>query len=191
MLFKSATLKQIRDGQIDLAFRRWKRPTVKSGGTLNTPIGQLTITLLTEVKVSDISKADLRRAGYSNLTDLSSQLKPDGTLYRIEFKILGADPRLQLREQPIKSENEFEELHAKLIRMDKRSPIKWTRAVLFLIEQFPESPAVRLAERIEIPKMELKTKVRRLKNLGLTISHSVGYSLSPRGVSYLKWTSND
>ena len=34
MLLKHVTLEGIRDGRITLAFRRWKRPTVKAGGTL-------------------------------------------------------------------------------------------------------------------------------------------------------------
>jgi hypothetical protein len=37
MLLKRAILDGIADGRISLVFRRWRRPTVKKGGTLNMP----------------------------------------------------------------------------------------------------------------------------------------------------------
>ncbi len=43
MLLKQDVLEGIRAGRITLAFRRWLRPTVKTGGTLLTPMGQLRI----------------------------------------------------------------------------------------------------------------------------------------------------
>ncbi len=43
MLIKQQTLDGIRDGRVTLAFRRWQRPTVRSGGTLLTGGEQLTI----------------------------------------------------------------------------------------------------------------------------------------------------
>ena len=191
MLFKSTTLERIRTGHIDVAFRRWKRPTVKAGGTLVTPIGQLAITSLTEVREEEISNEDLRRAGYSEFGDLITNLSAEGSLYRIEFKISGADPRLQLREQLITTKKEFDDLATKLERMDSRAEQPWTREFLILIDQNPRTLAGKLADEIEMPKMDFKNRVRRLKNLGLTISHQVGYSLSPRGKSYLKWLADD
>ena len=41
MLIRQQILSGIADGKIDLAFRRWTRPTVKAGGTLLTTIGRL------------------------------------------------------------------------------------------------------------------------------------------------------
>jgi hypothetical protein len=43
MLFKQATLAAIAAGRVTLAFRRWRRPTVRAGGTLVTPVGMLAI----------------------------------------------------------------------------------------------------------------------------------------------------
>ena len=37
-------------------------------------------------------------------------------------------------------------------------------------------------------RLAFKADVRKLKNLGLTLSHEVGYSLSPRGQAYLDQT---
>lgn len=33
----------------------------------------------------------------------------------------------------------------------------------------------------------MKVDIRKLKALGLTISHDVGYEPSPRGTAYLEW----
>lgn len=43
MLLKNSILKRIKAGEITLAFRKWKRPTVKTGGTLRTSVGVLAI----------------------------------------------------------------------------------------------------------------------------------------------------
>ena len=43
MLFKAPVLTAIAEGQVTLAFRRWRKPTVRAGGTLTTPIGVLAI----------------------------------------------------------------------------------------------------------------------------------------------------
>ena len=37
MLLDRRTLDGIASGEIDSAFRRWKRPSVRSGGTLRSP----------------------------------------------------------------------------------------------------------------------------------------------------------
>ena len=43
MLIRRNVLESIRAGRIRLAFRRWKRPTVRAGGTLRTAVGVLQI----------------------------------------------------------------------------------------------------------------------------------------------------
>ena len=50
----------------------------------------------------------------------------------------------------------------------------------------PKQPAAGLAERMESDKTWLKTNVRKLKNLGLTISLQVSYSLSARGAKVVR-----
>jgi hypothetical protein len=42
-----------------------------------------------------------------------------------------------------------------------------------------------LADVLGRERLDFKTDVRKLKNLGLTISLGVGYRLSPRGAAYL------
>ena len=49
-------------------------------------------------------------------------------------------------------------------------------------------PAIRagdLADEVGRERLPFKADVRKLKNLGLTISLGVGYELSPRGQAYL------
>ncbi len=72
---------------------------------------------------------------------------------------------------------------ARLDKASKRGP--WTIDVLRLIESHPQVRAQDLAESIGIEKDVLKNDVRKLKALGLTISFSPGYELSPRALAYL------
>jgi biotin operon repressor len=45
-----------------------------------------------------------------------------------------------------------------------------------------------LAETLGRERFALKTDIRKLKRLGLTLSLEVGYELSPRGQAYLDTT---
>ncbi len=77
MLIKTAILKRIKSGETTLAFRRWRRPTVKSGGTLRTAIGELSIKRVAKTNGRNISDKEARRAGYAGkaalLADLGSR----------------------------------------------------------------------------------------------------------------------
>ena len=53
----------IQKGTVSLAFRRWRRPSVKPGGTLLTAAGLLHIGDIEIVTLADISNTDARRAG--------------------------------------------------------------------------------------------------------------------------------
>jgi hypothetical protein len=65
VLLENRTLEGTADGAIALAYRRWKRPTVRGAGTLRTRIGVLEILAVDLVAVSAIGAADPRQAGYS------------------------------------------------------------------------------------------------------------------------------
>jgi hypothetical protein len=102
MIFRQRFLDGIRDGRVTLAFRRWRRPTVKSGGTLLTAVGELQIARVATVSPDRITEADARRAGYESRTALLDELnaRAEGDVYRIELGSLGADPRVALRASP-------------------------------------------------------------------------------------------
>ena len=108
MLFRQKFLDGIRDGTVTLAFRRWRRPSVRAGGTLLTPVGQLGIASVDEVAITRISEADARSAGYQSRDELVAELRSrdEGTIYRIELGPLRPDPRVALvgrRRSPIES----------------------------------------------------------------------------------------
>jgi hypothetical protein len=139
MLFQQRFLDGIRDGSITLAFRRWQRPSVRAGGTLLTPVGQLTITSLSKVALRDISKADARRAGYESLDELHAALhdRTRGEIYRIELGSLRPDPRIALRKAATLTAEETRDLITRLQRLDDHAPRPWTLRTLELIRSRP------------------------------------------------------
>ena len=94
MLIRQETLQRIRSGEITLAFRCWKRPTVKSGGRLRTAIGELTIQNVEPVELPDISARQAQQAGYPSLSELQAELsRRNGQIYRIRLAWGGPDSR--------------------------------------------------------------------------------------------------
>lgn len=177
MLFKAPVLTAIAEGQVTLAFRRWRKPTVRSGGTLTTPVGVLAIDAVEPVAPEDIDEAQARDAGYRSRQALLDDLAGDAQLYRIGFRLAGDDPRKAMRLDT--SEAALDAMEAALAKLDARRP--WTAAVLDLIAANPGMRAPDLAARLGRETLAFKTDVRKLKALGLTQSLEIGYRLSPRG----------
>ena len=87
MLLKLSDLEAIRDGRIDLVFRRWSRPTVKSGGSLKTRLGILYIGRIDDLRPEDVTEVDAKRAGFADLAAFLRWLetmKPGTLFQRIE-----------------------------------------------------------------------------------------------------------
>ena len=188
MLFKQNYLAQIADGTVNTAFRKWKKPTVKTNGTLITPIGQLKIIEVLLIDYASITDHEINAAGYQSRQELDKELsaKSEGELYKITFELLGDDPRIALRETSEISEEEFIKIKNKLKRLDSAGVIKdWTLKVLNSIKDHPGKRAIELAKDLGYDKMWLKPSIRKLKSMGLTISLPVGYKLSPRGKEVL------
>lgn len=189
MLFKQKYLAQIVDCTVNTAFRKWKKPTVKTDGTLITPVGQLKIIEVQQIDYSSITDHEIKAAGYESRQELDKELsaKSEGELYKITFKLIGDDPRIALRETSEISEEEFIKIKDKLKRLDTSGVIKdWTLKVLSSINDNAGKRAVDLAKDLGYDKMWLKPSIRKLKSMGLTISLPVGYKLSPRGEEVLK-----
>jgi len=188
MLLRKATLDGIVAGDIDLAFRRWTRPTVKSGGTLRTQAGMLEIERVEIVPIESVTGEDACRAGveFEELIGFLSA-KTEGDVYRVEFGRIVPDPRVALRNDDGFSEADFEEVRARLERLDLASPRgPWTGQFLRLLADKPHVRAQDLADGLGLEKIAFKNDVSKLKGLGLTISHSPGYELSPRGKAVLR-----
>jgi hypothetical protein len=180
MLLDKQTSDGIAEGRIRVVFRTWKKPSVKSGGTLRTRIGVLAIEAVEPITPRQISTRDVADAGFASRSELLSELEGrSGTLYRIRVRLAGADPRIALR-QTLPSAAELAELRTRLQRMGA-----WTREYLELIRTRPAQRAPELAQLMGLETAPFKQRVRKLKELGLTESLEVGYRLSPRGLAYL------
>ena len=187
MLLRQATLKGIRSGAISIAFRRWRRPTVKTGGSLLTSIGQLAIEAVDEVHLDEITEADAAAAGFCDLASLLAELKTrsSGSLYRVRLSLAGPDPRVALRRK-IPLGRELDEILHKLARMGAGLNGGRPADVLRAIQRSPGIRAAELASELGMMRDVFKRRVRALKGLGLTESLEVGYRLSPRGVAVLE-----
>jgi hypothetical protein len=189
VLIKRAVLDGIVEGRIDLQFRRWRRPTVKTGGKLRTVVGELSVERVEPISERRITTSDATRAGYASRADLLRDLatfRDDGQLYRIEVRLAGPDPRAVLRERADLGDEEVAELQRRLARFDAASTHgPWTMETLELIERCPATLAADIAASVGRQKTPFKADVRKLKELGLTESLDVGYRLSPRGRAFL------
>jgi hypothetical protein len=184
MLIRPETFAAIKAGSIDTQFRRWTRPTVKTGGSLTTGWGVLAIDTVEPIALADITADDLHRAGLASLAELEGYLAPEGQLYRVRLHYAGEDPRIALREA-LPDDAELVVLSTKLRKLDDSEP--WTEATLSLIAEFPEKRAASLAKRMGMDQLPFKVRVRKLKALGLTESLEIGYRLSPRGAAVLAY----
>ena len=182
MLFRRDVLERIRTGGVTVAFRRWKRPTVKPGGRLRTAVGTLAIDGVHGVSDAEVSEADARSAGFDSPAELLRDLGQAGQLYCIRFRFLGPDGRAARQRQDDVSPAELEAVLRDLARLDRgRATQPWTAATLALIARRPGRPAGELAAERGLDKPRFKRRVRQLTDMGLTESLTVGYRLSPRG----------
>ena len=108
--------------------------------------------------------------------------------YRIRLHAAeGVDPRAELAGSSTLTDEERTEIDRRLDRLDRASPHgPWTHAVLEAIAAHPGVRAADLAQGFGRETQPFKIDVRKLKNLGLTLSLEIGYMLSPRGESYLR-----
>ena len=188
MLFTKRFWDGLGNGSVTLAFRRWKRPTVKAGGALRSPGGYLAIDAVELVGEEDLDDVQARRAGYGDLAELRTELGPPvpgRALYRVTFHLAGPDPREVLRADDALTDDDVAELRKRLDRLDRASPEPWTDATLRAIAAQPGVVSTTLAEQLGMARPPFKLNVRRLKALGLTETLKIGYRLSPRGAAFL------
>lgn len=190
VLFQKRFWAGIADGSITVAFRRWKRLQVVADRPYRTPAGRIQITSIGEVDPSTISDADARRAGHTDSAALRDDMPGSERLvvYRIEFYLLDEpDPREVLAADDRLGDADIAEISARLDRLDRASRHgPWTRPVLRAIRDRPAVRAPDLATVLRRETKMFKMDVRKLKNLGLTISLRIGYRLSPRGEAYMR-----
>lgn len=191
MLLPPQVAHGVADGSMSVAFRRWKKPAVKPGSTFKTVAGVVRVVSVRSVRPEKISKADAVRAGHPDADSVRKRLagEEDWTTFRIELAWAGEDPRIALRESAELTAEDVAAIDARLERLDRASSHgAWTVRTLDLIRQHPQRRAPDLAAIEGRETAPFKIDVRKLKGMGLTISHPVGYELSPRGVAYLRMT---
>ncbi|HEX7172848.1 MAG TPA: hypothetical protein VF365_09610 [Candidatus Limnocylindria bacterium] len=185
MLFPARVLAGLQSGTVDRAFRRWERPRVRAGGSQRTAIGVIGFDSVVAVRREELGEDDARRAGFASLDALLAFIdrRADGAIYRIRLRLVGPDPRVELREA-LPDDAELGEIQRRLERLDRASRHgPWTHDVLSAIRDQPGVPAAELAAGFGREKLPFKVDVRKLKELGLTESLRPGYRLSPRGAS--------
>lgn len=191
MLLPPILAQGVREGTVSLAFRRWRRPDVRPGSQFRTSAGVVRVDSVDPVDPALISDHDAVLAGHPDADSVRRRLAGEAgwTTYRIRLSWAGEDPRLALRSDDGLSADAVAAIDARLERLDRASSHgSWTMATLALIGRRPHTRAPDLARELGRERDPFKIDVRKLKNLGLTISHPVGYELSPRGLAYLART---
>jgi hypothetical protein len=192
VLFEQRFWEPISRGEVTVTFRRWKRRQAIAGRRYRTAGGIIEADAVDVITVEEITDADARAGLYPSVDALVADLRgtPDLDLYRIRFHTVDEpDPRSELAAAAELSVEEVAVLDARLARLDNASSHgAWTMATLRLIERRPGVRAGDLADEVGRERLPFKTDVRKLKNLGLTISLGIGYRLSPRGEAYLAAT---
>lgn len=190
MLFLKRFWPGMVDGSITLTFRRWKRQQVLPGRDYRTPAGIITVTAVDVIDPATITDEEAKASGHPDAATLRKELRgtDDLPVYRIAFHLAtGPDPRAELAADGELSDHDVSDISARLARLDQASKHgPWTHATLRTIRERPAVRAGDLADDFGRERLEFKTDVRKLKNLGLTISLEVGYRLSPRGEAYLR-----
>ncbi|MCH7812177.1 MAG: hypothetical protein IH958_06065 [Chloroflexi bacterium] len=192
MLFEQRYHDGLVRGEITLTFRVWRRPRVKAGGRYRFGAsGVLAVIGVDEVRASEITDRDARRSGFADRESLLDYLRKlqggslpaDAKLFRVAFRYVARpDERLALAQEIGLSREDVDADCERLRRMDARSAHgPWTVDTLALIEKQPAIAASRLAQLVGRERLRFKADVRKLKNLGLTVSLDVGYEISPRG----------
>ena len=194
MLFRYSFHQAIASGEIGVTYRAWKRARVKVGNRyrLNAD-GVVAVDEVRETPVAQITAAAARASGFTSRDALLRQLVPRGagdppaTVFEVRFHYV-PDPRTPVADVSADvAEDALRDLLGRLRTMDARSRVgPWTGATLALIAANPRVAASRLAPHLGLDTAPFKSNVRKLKALGLTISHDTGYTLTSLGARVLR-----
>jgi hypothetical protein len=195
VLFQQRFKDGIRKGSVTRTYRTWETPRVQVGKQYRLgPEDAVEVDAIEAVALGKIPAADAKKCGFADRDELlatiekhaKQELTARSKVFRVIFRhVRATDPRIARRDDA--SAQALDEIAVRLERMDRSSKRgAWTRAVLRLIEKHPEVAASKLAPRLKRETRAFKADVRKLKELGLTVSHEVGYSLSRRGRALLK-----
>jgi hypothetical protein len=88
MQFLQSLRDRIRRGEITTTVRLWQRPHVKVGGRYTLPPGEIVVTRILEVPLTDITPELARASGFAGLVDLLKVAKhgPGRRVFVIDFR---------------------------------------------------------------------------------------------------------
>jgi hypothetical protein len=75
MMFAKPLRARVRSGEITRSVRIWQRPHVKVGGRYPLLDGEIEITWITEIDLSDITEEMARASGFASLEELMAVAK--------------------------------------------------------------------------------------------------------------------
>ncbi len=190
MMFRREDHERVANGEITLTFRLWKTPKVKAGKRYATGFGTVEVENVSVIPAALVTRKDVRPSGMRNINAIWASagehtktcVVAETLLHRVQFRFLGDVPVSGAR-GPDTDLNAMRKLLQKKDHLSSRGP--WTLQILRLIEGGPRVPARVLAAELGWQTLDFKANVRKLKALGLTISHEVGYELSDIGRRYL------
>ncbi|MFG2172571.1 hypothetical protein ACGFMO_14535 [Streptomyces niveus] len=189
MMLTRVVAEGVARGEVTLAFRRWATSRVSAGRTFLSVAGVIVIDAVERIDPATITAEDAHAAGARRVEDVLAALRgaAGDPVFRITLSYGGPDPRHATADDAALTADDVAGIGAALDRLDARSARgPWTRETLRLIEAGPGTRAVDLAASLGVEKDTLKRDIRKLKNLGLTLSLDIGYALSPRGAAWLR-----
>lgn len=189
MLIEKERHDGIRSGAITVLFRRWRQRQASAGNVYRTALGRVAVDAVDVVAPEQITDAEAAAAGYPSAAAVVDDLRgrSGDPVYRLRIRFIDEpDPRDELADSGELAAEELEAIAARLARLDRVSKTgPWTEATLAIISRRPTVRAGDLAGELGRDAAQFKLDVRKLKNLGLTISLGTGYRISPRGAAYL------
>lgn len=194
MMLTRVVAEGVARGDVTLAFRRWATSRVSAGRTFLSVAGVIVIDAVERIDPAAITTEDAHAAGARRVEDVLAALRgaAGDPVFRITLSYGGPDPRHAAAADTALTAGDVAGVGAALDRLDthsRRGP--WTRETLRLIEANPGTRAVDLAASLGVGKDTLKRDIRKLKDLGLTLSLDTGYTLSPRGAAWLRVPQED
>ncbi|MCC6388398.1 MAG: hypothetical protein IT302_13570 [Dehalococcoidia bacterium] len=184
MLFDASDRERIHAGSVTVTYRLWRAPQARAGGIYRFDPGRIVAESVETVLAGDISDAAAAQAGFAGAEALLQALRrrtgepigPGTLLWRVAFRYEDA-PAPPSRTKTL----DPDAILSRLSRADAASGTPWTAATLAAIAARPRTPARLLAANAGMETLPFKANVRKLKALGLTLSHEVGYEVTALG----------
>jgi hypothetical protein len=92
MQFIKGLRDRVRRGDVTCSVRLWQRPHVKVGGRYALPPGEVVVTAVNEIALSDVTPELARLSGFTGLVDLLKVAKHGAgrRVFLVEFHYVGS-----------------------------------------------------------------------------------------------------